>query len=330
MRGRNPPPFLFKGIIIILTDSYYEIGSSHKVCEDFALHGSIKNSQGVKYFYSIVCDGCSSSLMDNGKRLPLNVDTGARLLAIMAKQALRELVDLRLSPGELYRGIQGNILSKCKVILPTLSLSSNVIDSTLLIALASEDGMLWSGVWGDGVVAVHKKNGEIILYNVVLDSGAPSYLSYLFDKERKKMYEDEFGNGNKSVEQTIISSDKNNVETEPARILFDPSLNFVHTTLPFGYIYFDFNSELMGLPNPSEIESISVLSDGILSFRKNLTDPVPLDVPAVELIDFKSKVGEFVVKRMNLAKKKFFNPNNMTHYDDLAISSILSKEEQNG
>ncbi len=50
------------------TDCFYSIGHSHKVCEDYALSGTI----GDTLAYAVVCDGCSSSKQ---------VDVGARLLA---------------------------------------------------------------------------------------------------------------------------------------------------------------------------------------------------------------------------------------------------------
>ena len=48
---------------MITAHSHYQIGSSHKFCEDFALHGF--NEEGG---YAIVCDGCSSSGFLNGIR----------------------------------------------------------------------------------------------------------------------------------------------------------------------------------------------------------------------------------------------------------------------
>ena len=42
----------------MISDSYFEIGNTHMVCQDYALNGS---SPDNRLHYSIVSDGCSSS-----------------------------------------------------------------------------------------------------------------------------------------------------------------------------------------------------------------------------------------------------------------------------
>ena len=58
-------------------DAYFEIGATHLVCQDYAL--AFANNE---YAYAIVSDGCTSSP---------NTDIGARLISVIAKDAINYL-----------------------------------------------------------------------------------------------------------------------------------------------------------------------------------------------------------------------------------------------
>ncbi len=306
---------------MISSNSHYEIGHSHRVCEDFALHGEMSipspMAESQQFSYGIVCDGCSSSLIQNGIRLPLNVDTGARILAIMAKQSLRELLSMDMSPSHspktFFIGMQNTMVAKSGIILNVLGLSTDVLDSTLVSVLAGKD-FAWVGFWGDGVLAIKTKT-QIILYIIEFESGAPYYLSYSIDKNRREAYKTEFIGKNKTIKEVKINLPYQieNVTTE-----------IVSTDTADNPVFFDFTKKEI---EEREIESISVLSDGLSTFRIGESD-VRCERIISELLDFKSLVGEFVVKRFNLAKKRIFEPENITHYDDLAISTLLFKKDQ--
>jgi hypothetical protein len=58
-------------------DSYFEIGSTHQVCQDYALAYASDD-----FAYAIMSDGCTSSL---------NTDIGARLVSVIARDAINYL-----------------------------------------------------------------------------------------------------------------------------------------------------------------------------------------------------------------------------------------------
>jgi hypothetical protein len=146
------------------TDAYYEIGSSHRVCEDYALAGQYEDMA-----YAIVSDGCSSSE---------NSDVGARLLSHIAKGALiclkgRGLLDNALFP-DTFREL---VVGKSIEIKKSLGLSTDAFDATLLVSIVYNNKVTYLG-WGDGYFILVIDNNSIIAYDIKYSSGAPYYISY--------------------------------------------------------------------------------------------------------------------------------------------------------
>ncbi len=152
---------------MIKTDSAYRIGSTHKVCQDYATHGEVWGNN-----YIIVADGCSSSP---------ETDFGARLLA---KSAIWR------SPGA--KQYPQSVIEKAASHCVSLGLSLQCLDSTLLIAVQAKE-VVYIRMFGDGALGIVDKNGETKIYTVSFPSGAPLYPSYLLSVDRLKSYEDSFG-----------------------------------------------------------------------------------------------------------------------------------------
>lgn len=280
------------------SDSHYEIGSSHRVCQDYALHGEHNNS-----FYAIISDGCSSSK---------NVDIGARILCHAVKNALEEIRDMASSVYDyelvadgLTTSIKDYVLQKSKEVISSLGLKIEAMDATLLLAF-SDKGKTYLISWGDGAFVFVKKNGLIEYSTIEYESGAPYYLSYEIDKARGQLYKKTFGDKSKTV-RTYIDSDI--IESKVP--LYDPVIRVVDNNL---------------------YSSISVLSDGIMSYQyepnnlENIQNKTlgkySHDAIISRLVSYKNVQGEFVLRRMNKIKAET-KKERIEHFDDVCCATIV-------
>src|ERR1017187_1833610 len=95
-------------------DHHFEIGNSHRICEDYALSGQTK-----EVTYVILSDGCSSGI---------DVDVGARLVALSARRTLFE------NGFEMSYDTFGKVtLFNLDKISSYLSLHPLALDATLLV-----------------------------------------------------------------------------------------------------------------------------------------------------------------------------------------------------
>lgn len=162
-------------------DSFFTIGSTHKVCQDYTRHGYEKSR-----WFAAVSDGCSSSP---------DTDFGSRLMVVSA-------IDYYLSrdrlDGELI-AIRGH---DC---VSMFNLCPDSIDATLLFAYFDGDNIKVKA-WGDGVVIEKRKSGEIFYHEISCSNGAPSYLSYLLSKSRYERFLQEFG-GRRTVKTYLLGNE---------------------------------------------------------------------------------------------------------------------------
>ena len=175
-------------------------------------------------------------------------------------------------------------------------LSYQALDATLLAAWV-QDKTLTVYLYGDGVI-VHKTKDKVIVHHIHLTSGAPDYLSYLMNLERKQSYLDMEDN-KKEVEYRVngeIQADDKTVYA-PLKPLVIRSL-------------------------VDKGDTISVISDGINSFRKPDGSAIPWQDLLSEFTEFKNFEGEFVLRRMSAFKRKCLKEGT-THYDDISIASIV-------
>lgn len=255
-------------------NNIYILGSEHSVCEDYSLSG-IKDNVA----YAVVCDGCSASI---------DVDLGARILALSSREALFYFSRFGTRFDSLAFGtycIDG--ADECLDNFPLVNRHS--LDCTLLIAWV-KDKKLTAYLYGDGVIIHRHKNG--VDYNhVTISSGAPDYLSYFLDLSRKSEY-DKIENNEKIIEN---NSGKN-------------------VLIPFVPVVWEGDVE--------EGDIISVISDGINSFSK--ADSTPIDWK--DLIDeftlYKNFSGDFVMRRIMAFKRKCLKEG-ITHYDDISVASVV-------
>ena len=141
-------------------DSYFTIGSSHKICQDYARHEMFGDAEVI-----VVSDGCSTAK---------DTDIGARLISkmLLCKKTPVEMTDA-LNTLEIPR----------ESLLCTL-LSAKRLDDETEIFLS-----------GDGFCVVEYDWG-IDLIEFGSEDGAPYYLAYTEIEELKDLYIKHFGNEN--------------------------------------------------------------------------------------------------------------------------------------
>ena len=169
---------------MIATDIFLEIGSQHKVCEDYIIQGMNPEP------YIILSDGCSSSN---------NTEMGARILCHLAKKYIQYRSD---DLHELdYRKMGQWIIHNAEMVARQLGLSVNCLDATLIIAYHLDD-QIYVYMYGDGAI-VTKDGGRIEVHKIDYTKNAPYYLSYQIDEARHDLYH-EMGN---DVSVTISGPD---------------------------------------------------------------------------------------------------------------------------
>lgn len=145
------------------SSSFYMIGNSHKVCEDYAAHETGENKS-----IAVLSDGCSSST---------NTDIGARCL-------VQEFLG---NPS----GFNNSILEKesyslVRNSLGLLSLASkervfSAADCTLF-GLYGKDEIIQIFSLGDGGIA-YKKKKELLFGEIEYKDNSPFYFSYLLESK---------------------------------------------------------------------------------------------------------------------------------------------------
>ena len=261
-------------------DRTFWIGKDHNICEDFAL-AEVDN---IGIAYAIVSDGCSASK---------EVDFGARVMAMAAKQSLR-LGGHTLSPPDFGNDVISNAKRAVRQ-FPYLSLQC--LDATLLAAWV-KDGIVTVNMFGDGVFIHRMNTGVVNSVHIHLTSNAPDYLSYNLDPLRRQAY-DKLVDNKKEV--TIRMGTQGMVVKTTALKPFEPYT----------------------LTVPVEAgDVLAVVSDGINSFRKSDYTPIPWEELIDEFTGFKNFEGEFVLRRVSAFKRKCLKEG-ITHSDDISVAAIL-------
>jgi hypothetical protein len=175
--GRNSPTY--ERIKMIITDTFIEIGSQHKVCEDYIL--KLDTPQAV-----IICDGCSSSK---------NTDMGARILSHVTKMKMQNNIALLkdlLSSSRSSAAVQQyglSIIFDADGISTRLGLDETALDSTLIIAVKNPDrNSINVFFYGDGYLILKYKNDDIEVTKIDYDNNMPFYLSYSLNQDRLSQY----------------------------------------------------------------------------------------------------------------------------------------------
>lgn len=144
-------------------DRYVDIGSTHAVCQDYAL---VSQHQGRVAVY--VSDGCSDSP---------DSDFGARFLCTAATRFFDH------TPGWEMAA-----LGAAQWMAGAFNLPERCLHATLMAASEYAGGTRVH-VYGDGVVAARRRDGTIEHAVIECPLGAPDYLLYQLRKQRFLEYQ---------------------------------------------------------------------------------------------------------------------------------------------
>lgn len=299
------------------TDSFYQIGHGHAVCQDFALSGKIPDTD---IHFGIVCDGCSQS----GDKF--DVDFGARILAYAARKAVFNMHKYfsdfwKKDDYDIKDFLAPLIISEIKSIQKELGLPDSVFDCTLIILL-HYDGLTTSCWWGDGFGVTKYENGFCITKHEY-GSNAPFYLSYYLDPSRLERYiaENDPSDKDKGLVSTSIAYDYN---SENGFVERNKSVQSIHRESITAFYHNPYHHAL------GKIVSMSVASDGFGTYFKVCENgdqvPIPFDEVCFNQTLYKSYKGIFVQRRMNKYAKDC-EKNDIKHFDDISCATIYLGDE---
>lgn len=262
-----------------IIDSIFQKGSTHQVCQDYALHGSN---------FAIGSDGCSSSP---------NTDVGARILChTLANKIGKPSGD----SSELIRYTAYD----SAIIAAKLGLQEESLDATLF-GFQVIDNSVISFISGDGYV--YKKfrdGGEVFeeLHTITFEPNMPFYPNYYTNMGRLKTFKQ---SGVKvGIDIDYLRSDYPSVSHN--RWEADSFARYEVDLLDGLELLLMFSDGLGTFQLESETE-----------FKKEKKD-VPIVEVVRELTNFKSYSPGFVQRKVvNGLKKSFIG--NLTHWDDFSV-----------
>lgn len=275
------------------TDSYFEIGSSHIICQDYALHGFYDDMA-----YTIISDGCSEGRYS---------EVGAQIICHVAKHAIISLHQVNLfqeADKETLCKLLGNSIHKrIEEVGRLYPITSEALQATLIIALSIQTyrGGYCSYVfaWGDGVIILKDDSGNTYIHEIEYPSGAPFYLVTDPTIYRKSIEAENC----KVIHKFYIENDDgrgfythSEIEHQPEKIFY--------------------------LKQEMDIVSITICSDGIKSYQNENLIKIPFVDIVPEYVDYASETGVFVECNMKFLKKKMLKQK-WTHYDDICHGSII-------
>lgn len=270
-------------------DSTFQMGSTHAVCQDYAVAGACADGAGAPCRpYVILSDGCSSSP---------DTDVGARLLVKAAERLLRE------SGVQTVEGVAGLHTEAARLALSwaeLLGLRPQAVDATLLTAHIDGERLV-VGCSGDGVVCLQTTAGALDVYAVSYPCGYPVYPAYTHQPARLRALAE---NGRARREVTRLRAASIEERLRPARVSDGGGLTEVFVV------------------DAADYKFAALLSDGVQSFlHAGRAEAVPLESVLPELLSFKNTRGAFVGRRMQ-GFLKDCRQMGWRHGDDLSLAAL--------
>lgn len=285
-------------------DSYYKKGSTHEVCEDYALTGSCGNMH-----YSIVSDGCSACA---------NVDIGARLLSLIAANTLRYYYRIGVFKEQpipfTIEKIKKVILKRIADISSFLGLENSAFSATLLITVNILGGPSFFLGWGDGYF-IEKKKDSTLFTKIEFQSSAPFFLNYYTQEDSPLLsaidqYKDFSG-----VKKVIVSEYLSKKGASPV-LIGTTEAN------PVEFYYFKAIDKSSG---PMHLITCSDGGNTFVSGQTNSRDTQTDIHTLISLTDFKAPLPGFAKKAYEKYKAAH-SSREMDHYDDLSLTAIMTNE----
>jgi hypothetical protein len=246
-------------------DAFYTIGSTHAVCQDYALSGLTEDMA-----YAVICDGCSSAP---------DTDWGARLLAKSAELSLKRT-----------GGVIGEAVFKAADLhRHGLELDPNSLLATLgWVTMRKNDPNFGGCLYGDGNIIARHRSGKLQVVTVEFTSGGPYYLKYGFTPGDREEYLKKLGWG-KFVVTTIDD---------------DVSVNEMGIEYGLSGWAFSFSRaeyDMVALIT----DGLSHFTEKVKNATSITKNTVEIDSILNEVMAFKGYAGTFVRRRCHKAFEKF-------------------------
>jgi hypothetical protein len=277
------------------TDSYFAIGSSHTVCEDYACH----NSE-----CAVVSDGCSHGGTNNLYK----TDFGARFLALAAME------HLPLFDQQSEDAFAAAVIGASNNMRRALGLDIGSLAATLIVLKHNEDKII-GFMCGDGVMGGRRTDGTWNINIIEYPSGAPLYLRYLMTKADCLNYISMFGS--KVNETTVVGDISDPQGHDKKENVWDATQKlFFHGEYPV-----------------DEYEFVFAASDGIMSFKKLVQTETSKHHERIDVLDAVNSLlnikrfnGDFLRRHVQWQFQKdlgdTIKSKQWIHDDDLGLGAI--------
>lgn len=279
----------------MFVDSFFKIGTTHAVCQDYARTGKRAFRGGPKEeVYAIISDGCSSAH---------DSDFGARLLTMAAEPCVYKPLDAD--------GFGHSVIGKAQSFAGAMGLPIQALNATLMVAHVERNNIVVR-VFGDGVIASRTKGGQTTITQIEFSDGAPYYLQYEIVPD-KQGYIDQFGGSYTITQQTI---------------------GIEGTIEGYGQTKMETIPCIKSVYDLDKVEFVAIMSDGATQFTKPMNsgtvkkqERIDLSVVVKEFLDFKPTdnpnfTGTFVQRR---CRRVFRDHPEWQNSDDFSMAVIGRK-----
>jgi Protein phosphatase 2C len=243
----------------VTIDTFIEIGSQHKVCEDYILSGPD---------YVVLADGCSSSK---------NSEMGARILCYMAQQFLK-FHTLELGDEQDFAHSMGLwVIHNAEMTARHMGLKKNCLDATLVVGIHAHD-QVYVFMYGDGYILVEGIDGFIRLRWSEFSKNMPFYLRYMIDKGDLLLYH------NSEITKTVFHYFSDTSPIESHEVAYD------HMSIHAFDVEFHKSISICS-------DGVASFMDPSVGPNRNKLIEVPTIAP--EMLGFKTTAGSFLKRRMS-------------------------------
>lgn len=282
-------------------DHHFVIGHDHvlqaKPCQDHAL-----SFAGDHFAVAVVSDGCSSG----GE-----TDMGARLRTFSLMNTIKRIQDgvfsLSQAPQEIIL-LQDQSL---KEVSGLIGYSPHDALATSLYAYVTPKGS-YVHLRGDGVIALRLHDGSFVLSRYDWANNLPFYPAY----------EDDGANLERFI--TLHGGSRANLALTEERWVQQPGCVFTKVSETMHSVEKGIQGIVLSIAEDTlaTLSSIAVFTDGVTQI-----DGVDWKDAAMQLLDFKTREGAFVKRRMNRALKEYRKTGHGP-LDDIACGVILIENQE--
>jgi hypothetical protein len=268
----------------VQTGSFFTIGTTHVICEDYALCGKD---------YAIISDGCS-----NGGGGRINTDWGSRFLCKAAEEQLLRIANAQQNAGDEVAALLADDPNALfRQIITTANVQRRLFPRLEPECLTATLGLIFpfklglrAILAGDGVIVGKRRDGSFDIYQLEFEAGgecnnsAPFYPRYLIDPASFNQYIKLFGGCLKITNYTGVWGE------------MQKSVSWQDT---------QFNNFVFCRSFPiSEYEYVLVGSDGLSSFYEIIQNETSKRKSMLELLEVLKVVLDFPDYGVNFAERQ--------------------------